>query len=103
MQFNCLEVEKITGFDRDNGNIEKNLKKHGLPHAIIEEIFFNEPLLVAEDFGHSKDECRCLAPGRTFDDKYLLVAFTVRADKIRVISARPMSKKERSIYEDQNV
>lgn len=103
MQFNRLEVEKITGFDRDNGNIEKNLKKHGLPHAIIEEIFFNEPLLVVEDFGHSKDECRCLALGRTFDDKYLLVAFTVRADKIRVISARPMSKKERSIYEDQNV
>jgi uncharacterized protein len=103
MDFNCLEVEKLVGFEWDEGNIDKNLNKHGLPHSFIEEIFFNEPLLIVEDFRHSKDECRCFALGRTFEDKYLFVAFTVRGEKIRVISARAMNKKERSIYENKSI
>lgn len=103
MNFDCLNVEKLIGFEWDDGNINKNLYKHGLPHAIIEEIFFNEPLLIVEDFGHSRDECRCFALGKTFEGKYLFVVFTARGDKIRVISARAMNKKERSIYENQNL
>lgn len=103
MNFDCLDVEKIVGFEWDEGNIDKNLKKHGLPHSLIEEIFFNEPLLIVEDFGHSKDECRCFALGQTFEGRYLFVSFTARNEKIRVISARAMNKKERSIYENQNL
>ena len=103
MNFDCLNIEKLIGFEWDDGNINKNFHKHGLPHAIIEEIFFNEPLLVVEDFGHSNTECRCFALGQTFEGRYLFVVFTVRGDKIRVISARAMNKKERSIYENQNL
>jgi len=100
VKFDCLELDKIIGFDWDIGNIDKNLNKHGLPHGIIEEIFFNEPLIIAKDFTHSQIECRCYALGRTFDDRLLFVAFTVRNNKIRVISARAMSKKERLAYEN---
>ena len=100
MKFDCLEIDKIIGFDWDSGNIDKNLNKHGLPHGIIEEIFFNEPLIITEDFTHSQNECRCYALGSTFDNRLLFVAFTVRNNKIRVISARAMNKKERLAYEN---
>jgi uncharacterized DUF497 family protein len=99
MAFECLEVEKLEGFDWDEGNLWKNERKHGLFFKEIEEVFFHEPLLVVEDFRHSDKECRCFALGRTDSGKKVLVVFTVRNRRIRVISARPMSRKERRIYE----
>ena len=100
LKFDCLDIKSIIGFDWDEGNIDKNEKKHDLKWQIIEEIFFNKPLLVIEDEKHSANECRCFALGIT-DEKYqLFVVFTKRQNKIRVISARLMNKKERNIYEN---
>ena len=99
MNFDCLSIDNITSFDWDNGNIYKNEKKHGLKWQLIEEVFFNEPLLLLEDLKHSEDECRCFALGHTDNDTYLFVVFTKRVEKIRIISARLMNKKERIIYE----
>ena len=99
MKFDCLDIEAIVGFDWDDGNIHKNENKHGLKWATIEEVFFNEPLLIVEDFKHSLDECRCVALGKNDFDDLVTVVFTVRKNHIRVISARTMSKKERIIYE----
>ena len=99
MQIGCLELNKIVGFDWDEGNRYKNEKKHSLKWQLIEEVFFNDPLLLLEDLKHSKDECRCFALGYTDDNIYLFVVFTKRNNKIRVISARMMNKKERSRYE----
>ena len=99
MHFECLNIENIVGFDWDDGNIYKNEKKHGLKWQLIEEVFFNVPLLVLEDLKHSKVECRCFALGRTDDSIYLFIVFTKRSEKIRVISARPMNRKERMIYD----
>ncbi len=99
MNFDCLVLDDIIGFEWDDGNIYKNEKKHGIKWQEIEEVFFNEPLLIYEDFKHSKDECRCYALGKTDEEKMLFVVFTKRNKKIRVISARKMNKKEREIYE----
>ncbi len=99
MNFECLNIENIVGFDWDDGNIYKNEKKHGLKWQLIEEVFFNEPLLLLEDFKHSNNECRCFALGQTDEGITLFVVFTKREDQIRVISARQMNKKERIIYE----
>ena len=99
MDFDCLDIEAVIGFEWDDGNIHKNEKKHGLKWSMIEEIFFNDPLLIVEDFKHSQQECRCVALGVNNLEELLTVVFTVRAKKIRVISARMMSKKERLIYE----
>lgn len=99
MEFDCLDVESIHGFDWDMGNIEKNKKKHGLDWWVIEEAFFNEPLVIREDSAHSDDqECRCYALGQSDDGTELFIAFTRREDRIRVISARPMGRKERGVY-----
>jgi len=100
LRFDCLDVESIIGFDWDDGNILKNEKKHNIKWQVIEEIFFNKPLLLSQDKKHSLNEHRCFALGVTDGAHLLFVVFTKREFKIRVISARLMNKKERSIYED---
>jgi len=99
MDFDCLGLKEIVGFDWDDANLYKNEKKHGIKWQEIEEVFFNEPLLIYEDLKHSQMECRCYALGITDEFKRVFVIFTKRDKKIRVISARPMNKNERAIYE----
>jgi len=101
LQFDCLDIENINGFEWDSGNILKNEVKHGLKWQVIEELFFNEPLVVIEDKKHSSEvECRCAALGHIDNGRLISVIFTIRNRKIRVISARDMSKKERRFYEE---
>jgi uncharacterized DUF497 family protein len=100
MEFDCLDIEALSGFDWDDGNIYKNEKKHGLNYKHIEEVFFNEPLLIIEDFSHSFQECRCVAFGKDNNYRKIVVVFTVRDNLIRVISAREMTKKEKTFYEN---
>jgi len=63
-------------------------------------VFFNQPLLVDEDYKHSKEEPRFFVLGKTDLERELLIVFTVRNNKIRVISVRDMSRKERKVYEE---
>lgn len=100
MAFDCLNIQEVTGFDWDDGNILKNEIKNNLKWQVIVEVFFNEPLIVVEDFNHSKElEYRCLALGVIDDGTLVSVIFTKRKNRIRVISARAMSKKEKEFYE----
>jgi uncharacterized protein len=96
-----LELERIVGFDWDQGNARKSVDKHDVSQPEAEQVFFNEPLLVLADGAHSGLEIRFHALGRTDMDRLIHLTFTLRGDEtmIRVISARPMSRKERSIYE----
>lgn len=84
-------------FDWDSGNLEKNWIKHGVSPLECEQVFFNQPL-IAPDAKHSQREERFFALGRTDLDRYLFLSFTMRGQKIRIISARDMSRKERKIY-----
>lgn len=93
-------VTECTGFDWDKFNIRKNLDKHQVPWWECEEVFINEPILLLEDVLHSESEKRYYALGVTINGRRLFVAFTVRGYKIRPISARDMSRKERRIYEE---
>ena len=88
-----------TEFEWDKGNTDKNKIKHGVQNQEIEEVFFNIPLLVIGYESHSVNEGRFLILGTTDDKKKLSIIFTIRTGRIRVISARPMSKKERELYE----
>jgi uncharacterized DUF497 family protein len=86
------------GFDWDVANLEKNWVKHQVTPFECEQIFFNQPLVVAEDAKHSQIETRYYALGRTDVGRHLFIAFTIRRKFIRIISARDMSRKERKIY-----
>ncbi|MHB1590036.1 MAG: BrnT family toxin [Sulfuricella sp.] len=95
-----IDSAKITGFDWDDGNDRKN-DKHGVSTAEAEQVFFNDPLLLIADAKHSQDEPRFHALGKTDEGRALHITFTLRnaGEQIRVISARDMHRKERTIYE----
>ena len=102
--YTMLALEQIEGFDWDEGNARKNVEKHQVSQSEAEQIFFNDPLLVSQDVDHSVREPRLHALGRTDTGRPLHVTFTLRNDNrlIRVISARPMHRKERVRYEQES-
>jgi len=91
-------AERPVAFDWDEGNAEKNWEKHAVRSSECEEVFFNRPLLVLDDLVHSSREPRQLALGQTHAGRRLFLVFTQRANRIRVISARDMSRRERRSY-----
>lgn len=92
------ELAAATRFDWDPGNRNKNWLGHSVTTTECEQIFFNEPLVVASDSKHSQVEDRYYALGHTSADRRLFVVFTMCGTLIRVISARDMSRKERRVY-----
>lgn len=95
-----IDPAKITGFDWDDGNARKN-KKHWVSTGESEQVFFNQPLIMVGDAKHSGLELRFHALGKTDEGRLLHITFTMReaGEKIRVISARDMHRKERARYE----
>jgi uncharacterized DUF497 family protein len=98
-----IDLERIVGFDWDDGNARKN-EKHGVSQSEAEQIFFDVRFLMVADASHSGNEPRYHALGATLDGRRLHVTFTLRGDRtrIRVISARDMHRKERQIYERED-
>ncbi|HUW75605.1 MAG TPA: BrnT family toxin [Gallionella sp.] len=95
-----IDLARIADFEWDEGNARKN-DQHGVSMAEAEQVFFNEPLLLIADSKHSHDEPRFHALGKTNERRMLHITFTLRnsGERIRVISARDMHRKERAIYE----
>jgi uncharacterized protein len=91
-------VSNCRGFQWDEGNSDKNWYLHQVTNGECEEVFFNVPLIIAADPEHSQQEARYYALGRTDGDRWLFVALTIRADLIRVISARDMNHRETRKY-----
>ena len=93
-----VDLSRLTGFNWDKGNQDKNYHKHGVRAAEAEEAFLDKKAIILEDIAHSYQEQRFIWLGKTTKGKVLFVAFTIRKDKIRIISARSANKKERSRY-----
>lgn len=87
-------------FQWDEGNSNKNYFKHKVTNRECEEIFIDKNLLLFEDSKHSKIEERYGALGKTNEGRLLFIFFTLRGDKVRIISARDTSRKEEKQYEE---
>jgi len=87
-------------FDWDIGNCDKNFHKHHVSMQEAEEVFVNEPLKILDDTTHSKKEKRYVVLGKTNNRRILFISFTLRKNKVRIISARDMDKKEKNYYEE---
>lgn len=94
-----VDLLSCTGFDWDEGNLQKNWISHRVTAAECEQVFFNLPLVVADDVKHSQSEDRFYALGQTDAGRLLFLAFTSCRKLIRVISARDMNRKERKVYQ----
>ena len=99
-----IDWGRVEGFDWDDGNARKSSDKHGVSQAEAEQLFFNQPLLIVDDPQHSVHEPRFHALGLTDQGRPLHVTFTLRsaATRIRAISARDMSRKERARYAQES-
>ena len=93
-----LVVGGLKGFDWDAANWRKSELKHGVAANEAEELLLADPLCQV-DSKHSEGEQRYVALGSISEGRRLFVAFTIRRNRIRVVSARPTSRRERVIYE----
>ncbi len=89
----------IVEFEWDKGNLDKSYQKHGVTPKEAEEVFLDEESFVIPDVKHSQKEPRYILLGKTFEKKKLFIVFTIRKEKIRIISCRQMHKKEVEKYE----
>lgn len=87
-------------FEWDNGNETKSKTKHEVTCDEAEEVFRNRnnvPLGI--QISPRVSEARYGIIGLTKKGRPLFVSFTLRAGTVRVISTRPMSRKERRLYD----
>jgi uncharacterized DUF497 family protein len=92
-------LSKCRGFQWDEGNAEKHWLKHHVSRGEAEQVFFNRPLVVVAGERRTEVTPRYYALGQTDAHRPVFIVFTIRDDFIRVISARPMSRQERRVYE----
>jgi uncharacterized DUF497 family protein len=90
---------EIIYFDWDKYNIA-HIAKHNVQPKEAEETFYDSEAKRYDDQKHSSPvEKRYLLFGQTKQKRKLVIVFTIRESKIRVVSARPMNRKEVPIYE----
>jgi len=92
-----INLKNVVNFEWNKGNREKNTLKHKVENSECEEAFFNNPVFLPDRL-HSQTENRYHAFGVTNNERFLLIAFTIRKNKIRIISARNQDKKEKQYY-----
>jgi uncharacterized protein len=89
-------------FEWDARKAAVNRTKHGVSFEEAASVFGGTDALDGPDLRHSEDESRFLRLGRALTGRVLIVAYTVRrgvdGEKIRIISARRASRKERAAY-----
>ena len=86
-------------FEWDEDKAELNLKKHGVRFETAAKVFCDENRIEFYDSEHSIDEDRYNTIGMV--DNVLFVVYTERKNRVRLISARPANRKERSLYYDR--
>tara|TARA_Y100000310_G_scaffold333529_1_gene411268 strand:+ start:1325 stop:1612 length:288 start_codon:yes stop_codon:yes gene_type:complete len=93
------KLGKTKKFTWDRWNKDKNWAKHKVTNQECEELFFDESKKILKDVLHSKNEDRYILIGKTKLNRLLFLVFTIRRNKIRVISARDLNRKEKKFYE----
>ena len=88
----------LEGFEWDAGNSDKSWRNHEVRQAEAEQVLLNRPVVFTADLKHSRTEARFFTLGRTDSGRHLAIVFTTRGKRVRVISARPMSRAERRAY-----
>lgn len=94
------KLGNIITFEWDEANIS-HLAKHNVLPKEAEEIFFDKNNVQDEDIEHSSNEERFLSIGKTKKGRLLYQIFTIRENKIRIISSRDINKKEVKLYEKE--
>jgi len=89
-------------FEWNGRKAAANVRKHGVSFEEATTVLADPDALDGPDLKHSEQERRSLRLGRSLSGRVLIVAYTMRGssddEKIRIISARRASRKERAAY-----
>ena len=86
-------------FEWDESKAARNLRKHGVSFDEASTVFGDPLAITYPDPEHSLEEDRYLTFGHSSRGRLIVVSHTDRGDKIRPISAREMTRKEKNDYE----
>ena len=89
-------------FEWDPAKAEANLKDHGVSFDEATTVFRDTLSITISDPDHSDSEDRFIDIGMSHRKQLLVVSYTERQDKIRIISARQPTRAERKSYEETN-
>jgi hypothetical protein len=88
-------------FEWQREKADANLRKHGVSFAEASTVFADPLSVLIPDPDHSAEEQRYLVLGLSNRRRLLVVAFTERLPRTRLISARPATGRERKQYEEE--
>ncbi len=88
-------------FEWDPQKAAKNLRKHKVSFAEAATVFGDPLSATVTDPDHLEDEDRYIIVGMSHRFRPLIVSFAERADRIRIISARELTRAERKAYEEK--
>jgi uncharacterized DUF497 family protein len=89
-------------FEWDPEKAAKNLAKHGVTLDEASTVFSDPLGRIVDDPRHSRGEERLVLIGLSRAQRLLAVMFTDRKNRIRIISARPVTRAERRTYEENS-
>jgi uncharacterized DUF497 family protein len=87
-------------FEWDPEKAAHNREKHGVTFEEAQTVFEDDLFIVFADPKHSVSERRYLMTGQSKQGRLLMISYTERFGKIRLISARPATRRERRAYEE---
>jgi len=91
----------MVDFEWDREKARRNLLKHGVSFTDAATVFRDPLGITIFDPGHSHDEDRYITIGMSARSRLLMVAHTDREGRIRVITARGLTRAEREAYENE--
>lgn len=95
-----IKNTQVAKFEWDKGNQEKNQKEYDVSITEAEEVFFDDNKQEYPDPTHSEKAVRKIMVGSTKGGRLLFVVYTIRNQRVRIISARDLNKrKEEDLYE----
>jgi uncharacterized protein len=89
-------------FEWDQKKAAGNLPKHGVLFKEAATVFSDVLSLTYDDSEHSHGEQRYVTIGLSVEGRQLVVAHTRRGERIRIVSARKATRRERRIYEKES-
>ena len=87
-------------FDWDPNKATSNLRRHNVSFGEAATVFSDPLSTTVPDPDHSLDEDRSITVGLSHRGRLLIVAHTARSNRIRIISARELTRTERAQYEE---
>ena len=87
-------------FEWDERKAKQNLSKHGIAFEEASTVFGDTLSVTIDDLFHSVREQRWVTLGHSSKQRLVVVVHTDRSGRVRIISARPATRRERSTYEE---